>query len=511
MEVIANHEVWSYGLGIASHIAALKPSLVRNINWKDAYDHLKDSFGYLKDSVPNPATNPSVFAPCGVLYPGICRSDQNWGKVNRLVQQFQVGLDNSKSSSCELMKFELRRAESPADSSSTEQTEILSTRWYILGCVSKRPLVHVLGRVEHKVHPKSSYPIWVPRYVSPDDFEKRHWELETGYGLFADLVSESVEAHETNVLVQVFLYPYEAIGSLGMPNHFKPATFARFQFAVGTKVVLARDKEPSQPKPQSVDLGFGISASDPPPVKRKTREHHSHEESDQPSIKTPKLKAKDSATEHRKPKAKKQKTVEAEDSSSRPNVDFDVSEPMDMEKFAAFLESKTTDFSKMSDVEKMAVQQGTDTCGIILNTDMQAELLKVTKLLSGHEFESEMKPDTLLPSAPGKTKVLAKPEFAFAPEVGVVDFQKAKRTMKCLTCDQKIFPGEFRIEHVYHVKKPPRSLHIECAGGIAPDAMPKSIRWLEANLEKWRGHDGADHIHRALDILRPLAACTKPH
>lgn len=182
---LADHPCWGSSLGICSHLGALKPELVDDeIEAEHALQQLQSCFGfsYLEDACPNPVDgNPSLFQSCCEKHPGICKSSQFWGKTLKLVQQLEIELENldvSSSTSSTLISLSI--------SCSKEEYEIakpLHSSWHMLGCVSKRPLCHILGSLQWKriVSGGAEQSVLVPCYSEAATSSVKHWTLKTSY------------------------------------------------------------------------------------------------------------------------------------------------------------------------------------------------------------------------------------------------------------------------------------------------------------------------------------------
>ena len=157
---LATHPAWKSGLGISNHVAALDPKFVQEIDCEEAVQHIKDAFDYDAQPVKNPESLPRMFCSCQESHPGLCKADDCFNHVQLAVQQFQQCLEEKKIQGCALLKLVVVTEVAQPSSSSSQPSQIVpSTQWFLLGCVSKRPLClfsRMLGRhlyIWHKWEP----------------------------------------------------------------------------------------------------------------------------------------------------------------------------------------------------------------------------------------------------------------------------------------------------------------------------------------------------------------------
>ena len=433
---------------------------------KDAAEQIKTFFSYWKDPNENPAVNPSLFQPCCSLYPGCCRSEAHWSKVIRMVQQFEICLENNKESMCQhIMNFHVCQDVSEAQSS-RYIPDVIHNSWHVMGCVGKRPLVHVLGTLQQQ-HDRN---ILVPHYVDERDDKNKHWSLQTSHKLFRSIIEKCADQEMSSINIRIRLHSFDAIGSLDIPNHFRVSSCCNVEFTVGTNVVVARNSLRQRPtNTGKVELGFGFSFE---PSKPKTH-----------------------------PKTRESKRKDAETDTTLFGC---ISSTAIDDEGAHDCDSKTVvDISKLSVLEKIDMQ---DSDPSKLDDKTEQELVAVVKQLSCHEEEVEARPadeisthsktnsnDKLQVDKPaGKTR--------FSLQLGITNLQPAKRNMVCFNCNQSISKGDHRFEHFFSLTRPPRSIHPECAGNMAPEALQPSIVWLQ---NESRIRTGTEHkiILKALDVV----------
>lgn len=456
--------MWSKGLGLASHIGALNPSLVADVEVEEASEQIRDVFSYMPDAVENPPANPSLCLPCCVLHPGLCRADPNWGKVMKLVQQFEICLENNKMACCEhLLKFSMDLGLDGDQSSS------LYSSWHILGCVAKRPLLHVLGRLQQSSLDSS---VLLPDYSSESDDTKKHWTLETSsHHLISSLLRKAQERQVDPVNVDIKVHHLAAVGSLEMPNHFRVSGGPCADFTIGTKLVVSRDKVSLASAPASntqVQLGFGFVFE---PAKQQTSAR----------------KRAASAKNRGRGGGADKRTRGRDLASGEPRA-----EDLDTEGAAP-------------ELRELLQGNGGDPESVRLDPVAQKELSVVAKLLEVHD-DSEPEPDDR--TRPGASASAAQPSSNPAPKrkvfsttrIGVDGFAMAKRSMVCFNCSQGIEKGDMRFEYYFSTQRPPRSIHRECVAQIKVESMQNSIQWIRDRCAQASGEE-AKMLEESLEVL----------
>jgi hypothetical protein len=465
---LASHPAWSSGLGLATHLGALCPGLVADIESNEAAENIKDFFGYLKNQSENPFVNPSLFQPCCLLYPGVCKSDKYWGKVVRMVQQFEIGLENNKASAAGQYLIHFEAATDFQDSSSSDGIPLLHESWYVIGCVAKRPLVHILGSLRPVQNRNNMF---VPEYVHVEDQTKKHWSLHTSYAVFLfilrEIFGDASDDQPLRLAIRIRFHSFDAIGSLDDPNHFRMHRDYDSEVVVGTHVLVGRNAVAVQTtKPSgSVELGFGFSF-EPTKVNKPVRSRGSD------------------------PKEK--------ELSKLPSIDNGIDK-------RSSDSTKERDLSKLPALDKIKIQ---DSAPAELDKKASQELLVVIKQLSSHEQDTEISANTSqdakLASTSSKPTAAKSKCLNFSSRVGITDLQPAKRKMICLACNEQIHQGDYRFEHFFSMKKAPRSVHPECVGQLNPETFDSSIQWLTNSSIKRSGIE-QKVIKRALEVLETAA------
>ena len=435
---LATHTAWKSGLGISNHVAALDPKYVQEIDFEEAAERIKDAFEYDSQPVQNPESMPRLFCSCQESHPGLCKADDCFHHVQTAVQQFQQCLEEKKVQGCALLKLTVVTAESSSSSSQPSQI-VPSTQWFLLGCVSKRPLCHVVGKlVPHQE---------VANIVTPN-VREGSWQLQTMHAVLRD-VARRTPGLSADMCVEF---------CSTAPNHLLVGTRLA-QFRVGPRVVLPARTRGVKVTPQ---LPFGMQLS--------------------ASRKTPRSKA---ATAKAKGKCK----PEASDAPSFPHAQAQEAEAA-QEAAAGALDDAAPDrfavvLQQMHDRSPLAPGH--------LHPDAATEVVSVAQSLRG-QFVDETE-DVVVPSEPSQAARPPMPPVPPMPPIqpppsssrfndtlGLIGYTAAKRRSTCVTCSQPIHKGDDKFEYSHSLTKPHKSLHPECVGQIIPSAVEPSIAWLRAEI-----------------------------
>ena len=219
----------------------------------DPTSTLLEAFDYDPKPAENPPQMPHMFCSCAEAHPGICKDEACFLRVCLMVQQFQRGLDVHKLEAMSLFKVQMQINAGSAASSSQPGPRPC---WLLLGCVSKRLLCHVLGKmVQHRQAADVVTP-WV---------HEHSWTLCTLHEVLVDFIKEAARQRVDPDTVRVVFgqHHYTAVGCKSAPNHFR--VLARgLQFAVGPHVQMI----PKPAKAPEVKLPFGLQLSAPSQAKR---------------------------------------------------------------------------------------------------------------------------------------------------------------------------------------------------------------------------------------------------
>ena len=82
---LADHPVWQKGLGIATHHAPLKPSLVLDLDTQHLEAETRRVFAYDPRLIKNPEKFPTFQRSCLWQHAGICQLDPCFDAVRQLV------------------------------------------------------------------------------------------------------------------------------------------------------------------------------------------------------------------------------------------------------------------------------------------------------------------------------------------------------------------------------------------------------------------------------------------
>ena len=131
---LAEQDVWTCGLGLQNHHSPLRPELVRDLDRAELADCYRATFGYDGEMLRNPGKLPTFCRSCMWAHGGIYENQPCFAEAMRLVHQLDTGL-HSKHVATSLLVIKLQEE-------NTGQTQ-----WFFLGCVCRRPLLHVLARL----------------------------------------------------------------------------------------------------------------------------------------------------------------------------------------------------------------------------------------------------------------------------------------------------------------------------------------------------------------------------
>ena len=149
--------------------------------------------------------------------------------------------------------------------SSSSDASGAKTCWYMMGCVSKRPMCHIFGSLVSDTRGPSPRAL-VPRSSGKPcgSNQQGSWILQTSHEIFSTIAAEHAAelalGRKAPLKIDVFFYNYESVGMLQHPNHFVHAETPTCHFSIGTKEVVSKVQTPraqSQTE-SSVHLGFGI-------------------------------------------------------------------------------------------------------------------------------------------------------------------------------------------------------------------------------------------------------------
>ena len=450
LQALASHAVWQSGLGISNHVAALRPAHVQNI---DPASSLLEAFDYEATAEENPAVMPHMFRSCAEAHPELCKADAHYQHVLLMVQQFQRCLEVHKIESMALFKVEVN-----VPGVTTSQIPAL---WLLLGCVSKRPLSHVFGRLVQHRHVAEVVTPWV---------EDSAWKLCTLHGvlrcLTRDLAAQGVMADD--VRVRFHCYTYDAISCEDAPNHFRLLQDA-LQFQVGFRVPFVAKPVKKQ---QDVQLPFGMKFSAPP------RSRGRPKGKSQPSVaKAPKAPADDQG---------------GEAGQDDDLLDADEANP-DVAPASAFA------------FRNMSLHDAHSLCPAHLPGAAQEEVAEAARSVVDQHLDAEAasepsfgsggsRPAAPAPAPPPPAPAPAAGKSKFNKELGLVGCAVVKRRSICCTCNQQIHKGDYRLEYSYNLKKPPRSVHPECVAQIDAKTFGASISWLQGRLRECLAGDDSEEV-----------------
>ena len=220
-------------------MAALDPAYVQDIDIESTVQELQH-FAYDPVPVPNPDPLPHMFCSCQEAHFGICKSDVRFAHVQTMVQQFQQCCERHKLQGCALLvlKFSMRAGTVESASSSSSRSQCPGPVWGLLGCVSKRPLCHVLGLLAPHRN--------VDKIVTPL-VQNDAWQLQTLHDILRESAA-SLPGPLESLVVECTNCEYEAVSSRQAPNHFRVGKMIS-RFCIGPQQAMARTARAHEDKP----------------------------------------------------------------------------------------------------------------------------------------------------------------------------------------------------------------------------------------------------------------------
>ena len=498
LNTLAEHPAWKSGLGISSHVGALAPDLVQDVEHVTAAEEMRPFFDYIEEEDPNPNVNPVLFQSCLDRFGGCCRSLPTWSVTMKLVQQLDIGMENNKVTSCCLMSLSVRGNLASSSSSSSSAKEMKNS-WYMIGSICKKPLCHVLGEVEHYNRITANVCILVfcvTEFTGPAAPEAiRHWKLATSHEVlnqFAD--SANMNDKLPTLIIDVGLHHFQCVGSLRHPNHFEYDPHPFSSFSIGPSIVLSRTQKRAEDQTNTrVTFGFaGLVFDAAKPSQTKAGPRSKQAASSDAKSRCPKAKAKSQGKKEKQRTQEKDNETEAEGPPESENA----------ENKHAFVD---------------------DPNPVELPPAAENELQNVLASLAAHANESSRVADEAeAEQLPEETKENPKEKDAEAqsqPEAferpffyirkGLSDLSVSKRHMVCYNCGHRIEKGNWRFEYHYSEYKPPRSVHPDCVGQICKDSIEQSLDWLDEKKKAFAdtrsGREAIPLIERAVAVLSALA------
>ena len=149
LQAYAKHDVWSNGLGLADHLAALKGSLVLDVKeaskatvreWREEH---RARLAYDPNIILNERHMPLFRRCCNTVHAGLCKEQPNFQKVVDLTSEFADALQ-ARRMGAEPFLFSLETLGAAA--SAQGPTEV----WGIVAGVCQRPLCHTVVHL-HRV------------------------------------------------------------------------------------------------------------------------------------------------------------------------------------------------------------------------------------------------------------------------------------------------------------------------------------------------------------------------
>ncbi len=139
LSMVSEHTSWSYGLGLADHVSALRSKFVQSFGDSDMNAYLSAYFGYDSQVFAN-VENPSFSRSCKWAHSGICEQGPFFALAIRLASELDQMLQDTHllGSGPKLVFFR-----------NNDVSQICSSSW-MLGCAYRKPISHV-GIAMHTV------------------------------------------------------------------------------------------------------------------------------------------------------------------------------------------------------------------------------------------------------------------------------------------------------------------------------------------------------------------------
>ena len=462
MTSLARHCAWNSGLALSNHIGALRPEFIdASVDYKSAVDQIRNLFNYDDKICDNPSKSPKLFRSCQERHPGVCESYHSAEVVLDCVRSLQSHLERNKLQPpvCMLAEYCLEEKDAEegregADASSSSHAPALKgAAWYMLGCVSKRPLCHVMAALAQ--HPTLDSALEMDGSTLCTSYEL---VVQILHRFNCDSVKESEKLALTFRVFDYSLEPHKECPNAVLYQQ------CRLIFSVGLN---APDPGCSANNISSGGsyLPFGLQPAKKPQV-RQTKRDADDDAGDLEDISAAK----------RKREQRKQKDIDAAASSSKPSSSNQGRSSATSTSAAAF----------DAEQDQEAEDDVCDATPVTLSEAQRLQLKAAILSAAGAEEDvvvSQQPPDkTEAVAAASKGKGRGKGRGSYFHErTGLLSCIEAKRTMVCYICNHQISRGEHRFEYVFQVNRPQRSIHIECVGLIS--AVGESLKWLQDFLQ----------------------------
>lgn len=427
----ARSEVWNRGLALGNLAAALRPELVdTQVDHKVAADKIRKLFEYDDLISENPPQVPRLFKSCQEKHPGLCSSHDAFNFVIEVVEQFQKNLEFHKIKLPALccVEFSVGGSSSSAASSSSSRPSVFKT-FYLIGCVARRPLCHVMSALV-------SFPAVEGGLAFQSCDKNMCIMLCTFYSVVVASVDQTSKlgASYQDLIFKCSVHDFQAESFSEHPNLVilkRPLA----EFWLGKDCTPVCNKT-SRGDKEKVVLPFGLESA---------------------HIEKPKKRAPPSTFDC-DPKPRKKPAVEQKTKTGTGTKN---------ETEDAGFDDEEDLYMSPEQVEQLKLAMR-EVAGSLEDDAMIKE-----QQLTGPEPEQE----------PNQPRPRHQPAF-FNTRVGIISLKVARRLMKCYFCSNEICKQSLRFEYAYSVSKPQRSIHVECVGQIATnsEALKSSISWLQREL-----------------------------
>lgn len=151
LDRVIQNPTWQEGLALSDHICALRASFVKEFDQLSKKEDSTLEEEILKDFLYDPTVNDNVAAPlfsrpCLWTFAGTCEKDHSFDVTMTLVDQLDKVLTLRKLATRHVL-LHLEVEESSASASSASTAPRSPSAWFLLGCMTKRPLTHIGIRV----------------------------------------------------------------------------------------------------------------------------------------------------------------------------------------------------------------------------------------------------------------------------------------------------------------------------------------------------------------------------
>ncbi len=353
--------------------------------------------------------------------------------------------------------------------------------WHILGCVSARPLTHVLFALKDN---DSKF-----TFAEADD----DVEITTSHCVFKTLLVQ-MQAKGTILQFDVqawkFAEQYYGDHNEELGNHFAfqyPGIAPMYSCTLGDGAESAPKLTRAKPKAQKMKMPFGLKL--PKDQKAKARAKSSNKKP-----KTPSGSSAEQEGEKLEPEAKKRNTSSGSAEQEGKKLESKDSNELQAESDEDEEEDQTDDSQDDGPPDNKyikVVYDDDEPANEFFGDDVIQEFKKLNELQE--QFAKDViagEVDDAQPACTAGAKATAKPKAKykakFNQRVGVRGVEIAPSGhSKCYLCNEMIPKGSIRFEYYFNESSISRRIHTACASRILDEplvAKSNSISWLQGKL-----------------------------